>query len=181
MRWPCLPTGPSLCAGSVCARIKEDLLKNYCLHTIVRLPLGVFAPYADIQTNILFFDRGAPAKKVWFYEVPIAEEHREKKNPKYSKTKPMRFEEFADCIKWFHPVGKRKETDYAWKVPVTDILKYDEDGNLLSANLDIKNPNSADALEHLPPDRLIGDILAKEAKIVQIVEEIKAELTRGTK
>jgi type I restriction enzyme M protein len=173
-----VPNG-TLFGDGVCARIKEDLLKNYNLHTIVRLPLGVFAPYADIQTNILFFDRGAPAEDIWFYEVPIAEEHRQKKNPKYSKTKPMRFEEYADCIKWFHPIDKRKESDYAWKVPVKDILKYDDDGNLLSANLDIKNPNSTDTLDHLPPEQLISDILAKETRIVQIVEGIEAELTKG--
>jgi type I restriction enzyme M protein len=174
-----VPNG-TLFGHGVCARIKEDLLKNFNLHTIVRLPLGVFSPYSDIQTNILFFDRGDPREEVWFYEVPIAEEHQSKKNPKYSKTKPMRFEEFADCIKWFCPISKRKENDHAWRVPVNNILKYDDDGNLLSASLDIKNPKSARALEHLPPDQLIVDILDKEQRIVQIIKEVRAELTGGS-
>lgn len=173
-----VPNG-TLFGDGVCARIKEDLLKNYNLHTIVRLPLGVFAPYADIQTNILFFDRGASADDVWFYEVPIAEEHRKKKIPKYSKTKPMRFEEFADCINWFHPINKREENDHAWKVQISDILKYDDDGNLLSANLDIKNPRSADVLEHVPPEHLVADILDKERQIIDLIASIKVEITES--
>ena len=58
----------------------------------------------------------------------------------------------------------------------TDVLKYDAHGTLVSCNLDIKNPNSAEALEHLPPEQLVEDILAKERRIIEIMEEIKAEL-----
>lgn len=173
-----VPNG-TLFGDGVCARIKEELLKNFNLHTVIRLPLGVFSPYADIQTNILFFDRSGPTDTVWFYEVPIAEEHRSKKNPKYSKTKPMRFEEFIDCIKWFSPINKRKENDFAWKVLAQDILKYDDDGNLVSASLDIKNPNAAEALEHRPPENLVDDILVKEAQITQIMQVLKKTLGKA--
>jgi type I restriction enzyme M protein len=166
-----VPNG-TLFGDGVCGRIKELLLKEYNLHTIVRLPNGVFAPYTSIPTNLLFFDRSGPTKDVWFYEHPLPEG---RKN--YTKTQPMQFEEFADCIAWWN---KRKENERAWKVKARDILKYNGDGQLVSANLDIKNPNAPEALEHLPPEQLADDILKKEHRIIEIMQEIKAELARGT-
>jgi len=164
-----VPNG-TLFGDGVCARIKEELLKNFNLHTIVRLPNGVFAPYTGIPTNLLFFDRSGKTKDIWYYEIPLPEG---RKN--YTKTKPMQFEEFADCIKWFK-AKKREENDLAWKVSAKDILQYDAEGNLVSANLDLKNPNSLEALEHLPPVKLIESILDKEGKIIDIMNEIKAEI-----
>lgn len=119
-----VPNG-TLFGDGVCARIKEMLLKEYNLHTVVRLPNGVFSPYTSIPTNLLFFDRSGPTKDVWFYEHPLPEG---RKN--YTKTHPMQFEEFAGCIAWW---GKRKENERAWKVKATDILKYNDDGQLVSA------------------------------------------------
>lgn len=168
-----VPNG-TLFGDGVCARIKEDLLKNHNLHTIVRLPNGVFAPYTPIPTNLLFFDRSGPTEDIWYYEIQLPEG---RKN--YTKTKPMRFEEFADCVKWFHPIDERKESDHIWKVSVNDILKYDDDGSLLSANLDIRNPSGADPFEHLPPDDLLTDILEKEESIFKIVKDIRRELKGG--
>lgn len=167
-----VPNGTHFGDG-VAARIKEELLKEFNLHTIVRLPNGVFAPYTAIPTNLLFFDRSGPTKEIWYYELPLPEG---RKN--YSKTKPLQFEEFADCVKWFQ-TKRRKETDHAWRVPVANVLKYDDSGALVSCNLDIKNPNSAELLEHLPPEKLAEDILAKERRIIEIMEEIKAELAGG--
>ena len=133
------------------------------------LPNGVFAPYTSIPTNLLFFDRSGPTEEIWYYEIPLPEG---RKN--YSKTKPMQYEEFAGCIAWWL---KREENDHAWRVRAEDVLQYDEDGRLLSANLDLKNPNSAEALEHLPPEQLVEDILAKERRIIELMHEIKAELS----
>ncbi len=164
-----VPNG-TLFGDGVCARIKEDLLKEFNLHTIVRLPNGVFAPYTAIPTNLLFFDRSGTTKDIWYYELPMPDG---RKN--YSKTKPVQFDEFADCIKLFQS-KRRKEDDHAWKVPAKSVLKYDKAGNLLACNLDQKNPSSADALVHLPPEQLADDILAKERRIIEIMEEIKAEL-----
>jgi type I restriction enzyme M protein len=169
-----VPNG-TLFGDGVCARIKEELLKDFNLHTIVRLPNGVFAPYTAIPTNLLFFDRTGPTKDIWFYELPLADG---RKN--YSKTKPLQFEEFADCIKWFQ-AKRRKEHDHAWRVSAKEVLKYDADGAIVSCNLDLKNPNSAAALEHLPPEHLAHDILTKERRIIEIMEEIKAELARAAK
>ncbi|MEX2310571.1 MAG: class I SAM-dependent DNA methyltransferase [Pirellulales bacterium] len=167
-----VPNG-TLFGDGVCARIKAKLLTEYNLHTIVRLPNGVFAPYTSIPTNLLFFDRSAPTKEIWYYELPLPGG---RKN--YSKTKPIQFEEFADCIAWF-TAKKRKENDQAWRVAASDVLKHDADGNLVSCNLDIKNPNSADALDHLPPEQLVADILKKEQRIIEIIGEIRAELGAG--
>jgi len=112
-----------------------------------------------------------PTKDIWYYEQPLPEG---RKN--YTKTAPMQFEEFADCLKWW---PKRKENDRAWKVPAKDVLKYDADGKLVSVNLDTKNPSAAEDLEHLPPEKLVEDILAKEKRIVEIVGEVKTALQAG--
>ncbi len=164
-----VPNG-TLFGDGVCARIKEDLIKNFNLHTIVRLPNGVFAPYTSIPTNLLFFDRSGPTDTILYYEIPLPEG---RKN--YTKTKPMQFEEFTDCISWFRK-KKRDENDHAWRVKALDVLKFDENGNLLSCNLDVKNPNSAESLEHLPPEQLVADIIEKERRIMEIMEEIKEEI-----
>jgi len=165
-----VPNG-TLFGDGVCARIKAQLLDEFNLHTIVRLPNGVFAPYTSIPTNLLFFDRSGPTKCIWYYEMPLPEG---RKN--YSKTKPLQFEEFAGCRAWWK---KRKPNGRAWKVKAGDVIKKDGDGNLLSVNLDIKNPNAAEALEHLPPEQLVEDILAKERRIIEIMGEIRAVLRKG--
>jgi type I restriction enzyme M protein len=158
-----VPNG-TLFGDGVCARIKEELLKDFNLHTIVRLPNGVFAPYTGIPTNILFFDRSGPTKEVWYYEQPLPEG---RKN--YTKTQPMQFDELRGCMTWW---AKREENDQAWKVPVKELL----DGG---CNLDRKNPRAQVDFEHLPPDQLADDILKKELRIVDLMQEIKAALGAG--
>jgi len=158
-----VPNG-TLFGDGVCARIKEELLKEFNLHTIVRLPNGVFAPYTSIPTNILFFDRSGPTKEVWYYEQPLPEG---RKN--YTKTQPIQFDEFKACMAWW---SKREENDQAWKVAVDDLLAA-------GCNLDRKNPRGKVDFEHLPPEQLADDILKKELRIAELMREIKAAL--GTK
>jgi type I restriction enzyme M protein len=155
-----VPNG-TLFGDGVCARIKEELLKEFNLHTIVRLPNGVFAPYTSIPTNILLFDRSGPTKNVWYYEQPLPEG---RKN--YTKTQPVQFDEFKVCMAWW---TKRKENDQAWKVPVKELL----DAN---CNRDRKNPRAKVDFEHLPPQQLADDILTKELLIAELMREIKAAL-----
>jgi type I restriction enzyme M protein len=93
----------------------------------------------------------------------------------YTKTRPMQFEEFAPLIEWW---DNRIENEHAWKVRVDDVLKYDENKNLLSVNLDIKNPDRKDDLEHLPPRELAESILAKEKQIAGLMDEIKGLLNQ---
>lgn len=154
-----------LFGDGVCARIKEELLKEFNLHTIVRLPNGVFAPYTGINTNLLFFDRSSATKEIWYYEQPLPEGRKT-----YTKTAPIQFEEFAPCLAWWK---KREKNDRAWRVKAGDVLKYDGDGNLLSVNLDIKNPAAKEDITHLPPEKLAESILLKEQRITEIVTNIK--------
>jgi len=123
-----LPDG-TLFGEGVKTRIKEELLITCNLHTIVRLPNGVFNPYTGIKTNLLFFEKGQPTKTVWYYEHPYPEGYKS-----YSKTKPMKIEEFEPEKKWWN---KRKESEFAWKVSLKEIKDRD-------FNLDIKNPNKPD-------------------------------------
>jgi type I restriction enzyme M protein len=160
-----------LFGDGVAARVKEQLLKDFNLHTIVRLPNGVFAPYTSIPTNLLFFERSGATQEIWYYEQPIREGLKN-----YTKTKPMQFEEFADLCTWWE---ERAENERAWKVAASDVLKYNGGGALISVNLDIKNPNRSEDLEHLPPEQLVESILAKEAQIAAIMGEIKALLAKG--
>jgi len=160
-----VPNG-TLFGDGVCARIKEELLKDFNLHTIVRLPNGVFAPYTGIPTNILFFDRSGPTREVWYYEQPLPEG---RKN--YTKTAPIQFEEFETLCQWW---GKRKETANAWKVPAAELLAN-------GCNLDRKNPAAKEDITHLPPEQLAADILKKEQRIAEIMGNIQRLLATPAK
>lgn len=102
-----VPNG-TLFGDGISAVIKEEMLKEFKLHTIVRLPQGVFAPYTDIPANLLFFERGGPTDTIWYYELPLPEGRK-----KYSKTAPLQFEEFAPALAWW---SDREEGPQAWKV-----------------------------------------------------------------
>ncbi len=162
-----VPNG-TLFADGVAARIKEQLLKEFNLHTIVRLPGGVFAPYTGIPTNLLFFDATGPTREIWYYEQPLPEGRKS-----YTKTRPIAYEEFADLLAWW---SHREAHDHAWPVPVTEVLKYDPAGALLSVNLDLKNPNAAEDLAHVPPEQLVEGIMEKERQILALMAEIQAML-----
>lgn len=162
-----VPNG-TLFSDGVCARIKEELLKNFNLHTIVRLPDGVFAPYTDIPANLLFFDRSGPTEDIWYYQISTPEGRK-----KYTKTKPMEYFEFEECLKWW---SNRTENSHAWSVKAIDVIQSDDNGKLISVNLDIKNPSSLEAMEHRAPRELIEKMLSTELKITQLMEEIKSSL-----
>jgi type I restriction enzyme M protein len=157
-----LPDG-TLFGEGIKTRIKEELLRECNLHTVVRLPKGVFNPYTSIKTNLLFFAKGEPTKDVWFYEHPYPPGYKS-----YSKTKPMRIEEFEPEKKWW---GKRKETDQAWKVTLKDIAAR-------GYNLDIKNPR---AVEEGPgdPDELLREYEAAADAAAKIRDALRDELTKA--
>ena len=162
-----------LFGDGVSARIKEQLLRNFDLHTIVRLPNGVFTPYTPIPTNLLFFARSQPTTDIWYYEHTLPERQKS-----YSKTRPMQFDEFVPLIEWWD-ASQRVENEHAWKVRVDNVLKYDENKNLLSVNLDIKNPSRKEDLEHMPPHELAKSILNKEKQIAELMNEIESLLAKG--
>lgn len=150
-----------LFGDGVGARIKEQLLTECNLHTVVRLPDGVFEPYTSIPSNLLFFDKTGRTKEVWFYQINPPEGRK-----KYTKTKPMRFEEFADCQAWW---GNRVANEHAWRVPIADI-----EAN--GYNLDLRNPNRPDDLAHRPPAELLAELVATEREILALLEDLQAEL-----
>ena len=155
-----VPNG-TLFGDGVCARIKAELLREFNLHTIVRLPNGVFAPYTSIPTNLLFFDRSGPTREVWYYEHPLPEG---RKN--YTKTAPLQFEEFAPCLAWW---SKREENERAWRVPAEELIAN-------NCNLDRKNPSAKADITHLPPEELLESIVQKEQRILEILGEIRSLL-----
>ena len=155
-----VPNG-TLFGDGVCARIKEELIKDFNLHTIVRLPNGVFSPYTGIPTNILFFDRSGPTRDVWYYDQPLPDG---RKN--YTKTNPIQFDDFRECRAWW---AKREESEQAWSVPANELLAN-------GCNLDRKNPRIKVDFEHLPPEQLAGDILNKELRIAELMREIINDL-----
>ena len=161
-----LPDG-TLFGEGVKTRIKEALLTECNLHTIVRLPNGVFNPYTGIRTNLLFFTKGAPTKEVWYYEHPYPPGAKS-----YNKGKPIRIEEFDPIKAWWGDeadgFASRVENEQAWRVSI-DTLKA---GNF---NLDLKNPHRTDDgpgdVDHLLPEY--------EKLLTQIAEtrgQLKAQL-----
>jgi len=155
-----VPNG-TLFGDGVAGRIKEELIRNYNLNTIVRLPNGVFSPYTSIPTNVLFFDRTGPTQGIWYYEQPLPSG---RKN--FTKTQPLQFDEFRPLFAWW---GAREANEFAWHVPVETIVTN-------GYNLDQKNPNRPEDLEHLPPRVLADGIIQKERQILQIIEEIRSVL-----
>ncbi len=175
-----MPDG-TLFGEGVKTSIKEKLLTECNLHTIVRLPNGVFNPYTGIKTNLLFFTKGEPTKEIWFYEHPYP-----KGVKSYNKTKPIRIEEFDTEKGWWFgekpkkkgkvksagaaltksPFADRIETPQAWKVAVEQVKAN-------GYNLDLKNPHNADTgpgdVDHLLPEyeRLLAQIAATRAALKQ--------------
>ena len=116
--------------GGVAQRVRKQLLSDFNLHTIIRLPKGVFEPYSDIQSNILFFDRNGPTKGVWFYQHEVPVERRGMKNPCYTVTNALKEEEMAEIRTWYESPC---ESEYAWFVPSEDIRSKD-------FSFDFRNP-----------------------------------------
>ena len=164
-----VPNG-TLFGGGVSARIKADLLQHFNLHTIVRLPEGVFAPYTDIPTNLLFFDTAGPTRTIWYYEQP-----RPKGRKKYTKTSPLLYDELDSCFDWW---SKRTESAHAWQVDSAEIIHRNADGRVAGCNLDIKNPHAAEEIALLPPEGIVDSIIEKERCILEIMDEIKADLQK---
>jgi type I restriction enzyme M protein len=154
-----LPDG-TLFGEGVKTRIKEKLLTECDLHTIVRLPNGVFNPYTGIKTNLLFFTKGKPTKEVWYYEHPYP-----LGSKSYSKTKPIRLEEFQPERDWW---TNREETPQAWRVSIDEI-------RAANFNLDIKNPHQSDE-EESDVEALIARHIEIEEAVSRTRERLKGEL-----
>jgi len=155
-----LPDG-SLTGDGVKQRIREKLLTECNLHTIVRLPNSVFQPYATVATNLLFFVKGTPTKEVWYYEHRLPEGQKA-----YSKTKTIRLEEFEPIKQWWN---NRQEHEQAWKVDIQTIIERGYD-------LDIKNPNRQEEVHEYTSTELIGLLESSMLKSQMLLEQLKSEL-----
>lgn len=158
-----LPDG-TLFGEGIKTRIKEQLLETCNLHTIVRLPKGVFNPYTGINTNLLFFTKGTPTKELWYYEHPYPPGVKS-----YNKTKPMHIEEFKPEEAWWGKETKgfasRIENEFAWKVSADEIKAR-------NYNLDWKNPHAPETESH-DPEKLLIDYQAIQTEISSTCEKLK--------
>lgn len=142
-------------------RIREKLLTDCNLHTIVRLPQSTFHS-ATVSTNLLFFQKGTPTKEIWYYE------HRLPKGQKsYSKTKAIQFHEFASMIDWWN---KREENEVAWKIAVEDL----KDG----FDLDVKNPHREEEEEGLTTSEVLRALMKSQEKVASTISEIQTLLSK---
>ncbi|MGQ3301588.1 N-6 DNA methylase [Reyranella sp.] len=162
-----LPDG-SLFGEGVKTRLKEHLMEECNLHTIVRLPNSVFRPYASIGTNLLFFEKGTPTKDIWYWEHRVPEGQKA-----YSMTRPIRLEHLQDCIDWWGGAKRRgrDEGPRAWKVTAEEVKAR-------GYNLDIKNPHTV-ADDHGDPETLLADLTAAEAETARLRDQLKAILAEA--
>jgi type I restriction enzyme M protein len=143
--------------------LKRELLEEFNLHTIVRLPKGVFSPYTSINTNILFFEKGGPTKDVWFFEHPYPEGYKS-----YSRSKPLTIQEFEREKKWWK---KRKASEHAWKVSAKELAAR-------NYNLDCKNPHEVE-VNHCDPDELMQEYLEIARQMEEAQNALKQELVQA--
>lgn len=146
-------------------RIKQKLMGDFNLHTVVRLPNGVFSPYTLIPSNVLFFERGRQGP-VWFYEITPPEGRKH-----YTKTKPMRYEEFAACQAWWggRERAGRVENEFAWQVPLADIVES-------GYNLDRHSPNRAATMDERSPRELVAELIDTERELLALYEQLQREI-----
>ncbi len=159
-----VPEGVLFQTNNAFKAIKQDLLENFDVHTIVSLPSGVFLPYSGVKTNILFFDRKGATSEIWYYEV----------NPPYklTKNKPILFEHLEEFVDLYKHPEKRNATNKKvsddcndWTVKVSDIEDYD---------ISAKNPNKVVDVVHQSPFELIGQLKANDEKINQHLDKIES-------
>jgi len=155
-----LPDG-SLTGEGVKQRVRQRLLEECNLHTIIRLPNSVFQPYAAVATNLLFFEKGKPTREVWYYEHHLPEGQKA-----YSKTRPIRLEEFQPIRDWWN---NRAESEVCWKVHIETIKERNYD-------LDIKNPNKQEEDHEYTSQEIIGLLEKSFGKSQDLLNQLRGEL-----
>lgn len=143
--------------------IKEKLLSEFNLHTIVRVPNGVFAPYTSIATNILFFDKTKPTEKIDYYQVPLPEGI---KNG-FTKTRPFRTEHLQGVKDWWN--NREKEDINAYSVTIEEIKKA-------NYNLDFKNPNNGKEEKEYSLNELLNIMDTKSKNINKLIGQLSKAL-----
>jgi type I restriction enzyme M protein len=154
-----LPDG-SLTGDGVKQRVRQKLLEDCNLHTIIRLPNSVFQPYATVATNLLFFTKGKPTKEIWYYEHRLPEGAKA-----YNKTKPIQAKEFDPIKTWWK---NRKKSDIAWKVDIKTIIDRNYD-------LDIKNPTKQEEKHEYNSNELMDLLYTSFCKSNALLKQLKQE------
>ena len=163
-----VPEG-TLFRGGAFATVKKDLLEQFNLHTVVSLPPGTFAPYSDVKTALLFFERPGPTREIWYYELPLPEGLK-----KFSKGSPIQDEHFTEARRLWKPwdayrkgSGPQEEclSDYSWIVSADEVKERGYD-------LTARNPNRKEAEALPPPMEIVASLMEREREILAIVEEL---------
>jgi type I restriction enzyme M protein len=158
------PEGVLFRTSGAYLQVKKELLENYNLHTIIGLPAGVFANVSPKggsgpKTNLLFFKRGEPTKKIWYYELTPPN------GKNYTRTNPIKDEDLEDAFKKWQ---KREVSENSWIVKVEDIIKRDYD-------LSAKNPNKIKSVVYRKPEELVESVLKKEREIEKILRQLRLQ------
>jgi len=146
--------------------IKKKLFSEFNVHTVVRMPHSVFAPYTSIRTNILFFDNTEPTKETWFYRVDMPEGYKN-----FSKTRPMKLEHFNDAINWWE---NREEIEVdgfpkAKRYTIDEIVER-------SYNIDLCGfPHEEEVI--LEPMDLIQEYQEKRASLNAEIDHVLEQIT----
>lgn len=149
-----VPEGVLFQTNSAFKQVKQELLENFNLHTILSLPAGVFLPYSGVKTNVLFFDRSGGTSDVWYYEC--------EPEKKLTKNKPITDEHLKEFVELY---SSRETTDRSWTVS-TNKLAEDYD-------LSAKNPAKQKDAEHLAPSDILKQIRTKEKSVSGLLDEIE--------
>lgn len=155
-----IPEGVLFQTGNAFRSVKEELLANFNVHTILSLPAGVFLPYSGVKTNVIFFDRTGATSDIWYYEC----------NPeqKLTKNKPIQYEHLKEFVELY---PKRALSQNSWLVRVADIVDTD---------LSAKNPNISNDLEHMPPKEILSHIEKTDIEANRIIFEVKNNVNDGS-
>lgn len=154
-----IPEGVLFQTGNAFRSVKEELLANFNIHTILSLPSGVFLPYSGVKTNVLFFDRTGATSEIWYYEC-IPEQ-------KLTKNKPIQYEHLKEFVELF---PKRSLSPNSWLIKINDIIDTD---------LSAKNPNVSNDLEHMPPKEILSHIKKNDVEINRLMVEVEKILEEG--
>ncbi len=170
-----VPEG-TLFRGGAFAEVKQDLLEQFNLHTVVSLPPGTFAPYSDVKTALIFFERPGPTKEIWYYELPLPEGLK-----KFSKGSPIQDEHFNEARQLWQAwnayrkgLGPREAclSPCSWLVLVEEVKQRGYD-------LTARNPNRPEGEELPSPVEIVAGLLEKEREILSIVEELDELLSNN--
>ncbi|XXY46565.1 N-6 DNA methylase [Sorangium sp. So ce269] len=146
--------------GGVAARVREELLREFNLHTVLRLPAGVFAPYTAIPTNVLFFDRCNPTEETWIYAHPLPPGRKS-----YTKTYPLDPAEFRPCREWWND---RRETAQSCRIRFEDAVARSFNLDVWPAGADGDKEEDAGAVL----DALEGDVRALASTFQRLADPL---------